>query len=106
MEHQEVLQQPRRGTENGYSALTFGNVNTYCVHDHKNVTPLLLFQLVNTSFTQCPFNLLWGDPNATGRRLNLHKANAANEDLVRRLSYGCKAQGGFHYTDFPYILTA
>ncbi|EHE96569.1 hypothetical protein HMPREF9469_04651, partial [, partial [[Clostridium] citroniae WAL-17108] len=39
-------------------------------------------------------------------RLNLHKTNAANEELVSRLIYGRKAQGGIRYTDCSYILTA
>ena len=50
----------------------------------------------------CPFNLLWCDANAPRGRLNLHKTNAANEELVIRLSYGREVQGGFRYTDCPY----
>ena len=37
-----------------------------------------------------------------GGRLNLHKTNAANEELVIRLSYGREVQGGFRYTDCSY----
>ena len=56
-------------------------------------------QLVGTSFTHCPFYLLWCDTNAPWRWFNLHKTNAANEELVSRLIYGRKVQGGIRYTD-------
>ena len=59
-------------------------------------------QLVRTSFTHCPFYLLWCDTNAPGRWFNLHKTNAANEELVSRLIYGRKVQGGIRYTDCSY----
>ena len=59
-------------------------------------------QLVSTSFTHCPFNLLWCDTNTRWRWFNLHKTNAANEELVSRLFYGCEAQGGIRYTDCSY----
>src|SRR5699024_6120647 len=58
--------------------------------------------LYSTSFTHCPFYLLWCDTNAPRRWLNLHKTNAANEVLVSRLFYGREAQGGFCYTDCSY----
>ena len=58
--------------------------------------------MVRTSFTHCPFYLLWCDTNAPGRRFNLHKTNAANEEMVSRLLYGRKAQGGSRYTDCSY----
>ena len=32
----------------------------------------------------------------------MHKMNAANEELVSRLKYGCKAQGVSRYTDCSY----
>ena len=89
-------------TENRHCTFSLGNVNTYCVHVHK--TSLLSYglQLVSTSFTHCPFNLLRCDTNAPRRRLNLHKTNAANEELVGRLAYGREAQGGFRHTDCSY----
>ena len=59
-------------------------------------------QLVSTSFTHCPFYLLRCDTNAPWRWFNLHKTNAANEELVSRLFYGCEAQGGIRYTDCSY----
>ena len=58
--------------------------------------------MVRTSFTHCPFYLLWCDTNAPGRWFNLHKTNAANEELVSRLIYGRKVQGGIRYTDCSY----
>ena len=58
--------------------------------------------MVGASFTHCPFNLLWCDANAPRGRLNLHKTNATNEELVIRLSYGREVQGGFRYTDCSY----
>ena len=42
------------------------------------------------------------DTNAPWRRFNLHKTNAANEELVSRLKNGREAQGGFRYTDCSY----
>ena len=86
-------------TKDCYSAFALGDIDTYCVHIHRNVTPYLRLQLVSTSFTHCPFNLLWCDTNAPLRWLNLHKTNAANEELVSRLIYGRKVQGGIRYTD-------
>ncbi len=53
--------------------------------------------MANTSFTHCLFNLLGYHTNAHG--FNLHKTNAANEELGSRLNYGRKAQGGDRYTD-------
>lgn len=70
------------GAENYYSAFPLGDINTYCVHVYKNVTPYLRSQLVSASFTHCSSNLLWCD------------TNAANEELVSRLIYGHKVQGG------------
>ena len=90
------------GTEDCYRAFSFGNINTYCVHVHKNVTPSFGLQLVSASFTHCPFNLLWCDTNAPERWINLHKTNAANEELVSRLFCGREVQGGFRYTDCSY----
>ena len=86
-------------TENCYCAFSFGDIDIYCVHIHKNVTPRNGLQLVYTSFTHCLFNLLWCDTNAPKRWINLHKTNAANEELVSRLFYGRKAQGEIRYTD-------
>lgn len=74
----------------------------YCVHIHKNITPWLRLQLFSTSFNHCPFYLLWCATNVPGRRFNLHKTNAANEELVSRLIYGRKVQGGICYTDCSY----
>ena len=74
----------------------------YCVHIHKNITPWLRLQLFSTSFNHCPFYLLWCATNVPGRRFNLHKTNAANEELVSRLIYGRKVQGGIWYTDCSY----
>ena len=59
-------------------------------------------QLVSTSFTHCPFYLLWCDTNAPWGWFNLHKTNAENEELVSRLVYGRNVQGGIRYTDCSY----
>ena len=58
--------------------------------------------MVSTSFTHCPFYLLWCDTNAPRRWSNLHKTNAANEELVSRLVDGRKVQRGARYTDCSY----
>ncbi len=55
----------------------FGNIYTYCVHIHKCHSLFQRLQLIRSSFTHCPFNLLWCDTNAPLRWLNLHKTNAA-----------------------------
>ncbi len=55
--------------------------------------------MASTSFTHCLFNLLWCDADAPERWFNLHKTNAANEELVIRLVYGREVQGGIRYTD-------
>lgn len=89
-------------TEDCHSAFPLGNINTYCVHAHRKVTPYMRLQLVSTSFTHCPFNLLWCDTNAPWRWFNLHKTNVANEELVSRLKYGRKAQGVSRYIDCSY----
>lgn len=57
------------------------------------------YAMVCTSFTHCLFNLLWCDADAPEGRFNLHKTNAANEELVISLFYGREVQGGVRYTD-------
>ncbi|EFC94479.1 hypothetical protein CLOSTHATH_07341, partial [Hungatella hathewayi DSM 13479] len=39
-------------------------------------------------------------------QFNLHKTNAANEELVISLNYGREVQGGNRYTDCSIIITA
>ena len=58
--------------------------------------------MVSTSFTHCPFYLLWCDTNAPRRWSSLHKTNAANEELVSRLVDGRRVQRGARYTDCSY----
>ena len=65
------------GSAYGNRTFTFGNINTYCVH---NNTPLNIFAMVNTSLP-IAYSIYWGCyTNAKG--FNLRKTNAANEELV------------------------
>ena len=49
-------------------------------------------QWIKTSFTHCLFHLLWCDTNEHCRQFNLHKTNAANEELVISLGNGREVQ--------------